>query len=74
MNYDIRTATAEMILTAAIEDYSKSSGQSIAQIRNEIIESGAYEALFDFDTGLWKEGPDYFTAFYLEMKNKKSCQ
>ena len=26
--------------------------------------SNAYEALFDFDTEIWKEGPDYLLNFY----------
>lgn len=68
MNYDIKGSTAELILTDAIEDYAKATGKSIEEVRNDIIESGAYDALFNFDTGLWKEGPDYFIEFYLSLK------
>ena len=31
-------------------------------------ESGAYDALYDPETGLWTQGPDYFTDFFLRMK------
>lgn len=71
MDYDIKGSTAELILTDAIDDYSKATGKSIEEVRNDIIESGAYDALFNFETGLWKEGPDYFIEFYLSLKKKK---
>ena len=29
-------------------------------------ESSTYEALFDFDTAIWKEGPDYLLGIYEE--------
>ena len=70
MDYDIKGSTAELILTDAIDDYAKATGKSIEDVRSDIIESGAYDALFNFDTGLWKEGPDYFIEFYLALKGK----
>ncbi len=68
MKDDIKFATCELILTCAIDDYSKKSNLSVDEIRNDIIQTGAYDALFDFDTGLWTQGPDYFMDFYLKMK------
>ncbi len=70
MTFDLKEPTAELILCAAIDDYTKKSGVTTDEIRNEIIESGAYDALFDYNTGLWKEGPDYFIDFFLKMKEK----
>ena len=66
MSNEIKICTADMILTDAIEDYSRITGQSIDSIRDAIIESGAYDALYDFDTGLWAQGPDYFIDFFLK--------
>ncbi len=57
-----------MILTAAIDDYAKKTNQSISVVRDEIIESGAYDALYDFETGLWTQGPDYFIDFFFKKK------
>lgn len=68
MTSDLKAPSAELILCAAIDDYSEKTGISADEIRNEIIETGAYDALFDFDTGLWKEGPDYFIDFFLKLK------
>lgn len=70
MSNDKKVCTADMILTAAIEDYGKKTNQDIAFVRDQIIESGAYDALYDFDTGLWTQGPDYFVSFFREKINK----
>lgn len=72
MNNDERLSTIELILTAAIGDYAKKTGKPIAEIRNEIIESGAYDDLYDEETGLWIQGPDYFIDYFLKLQNR--CQ
>ena len=71
MTDDIRISTVEMILTSAIDDYAKKTNKSIAEVRNEIIESGAYDDLYDFDTGLWTQGRDYFIDYFLKLKQSK---
>lgn len=68
MSKDKRICTADMILTDAIEDYAYNTNQSIADVRDNIIETGAYDALYDFETGLWTQGPDYFIDYYLRIK------
>ena len=69
MSNDLKTVTIELILTAAIDDYAKKTGKSVSEVRNEVIESGAYDALYDEETGLWTQGPDYFID-YFEQLNK----
>lgn len=68
MKSDLKAPTAELTLCAAIDDYSSKTGISAEEIRNEIIETGAYDVLFDYSTGLWQEGPDYLIDFFLQMK------
>lgn len=74
MSNELKTNTADLIMTAAIEDYALRTGNSFESIRDEIIESGAYDALYDFDTGLWTQGPDYFIDFFLKLKKSKSSE
>jgi len=68
LSNDIMMYTADLILTDAIEDYAQKTNQSVSDVRDEIIESGACDALYDFDTGLWTQGPDYFIDFFLKKK------
>ncbi len=35
-----------------------------------ILNSKAYDCLYNFDTGLWMEGPDYFIDFFIRLEGK----
>ena len=69
-NLEKMKACADMILTDAIEDMAEEEHISLVQARNKIISCGAYDCLYDFRTGLWMEGPDYFRCFAKEMDKK----
>ncbi len=73
MSDDLKTVTIELILTAAIDDYAKRTGKSVSEVRNEIIESGAYDALYDEKTGLWTQGPDYFIDYFEQLKKSQNA-
>ena len=64
MSHDIRTACADMILADAIKDMSEEKGITQEEARDALLGSKAYHCLYDFDTKLWMEGPDYFRDFY----------
>ncbi len=40
----------------------------------QFAESSTYEMLFDFDTAVWKEGPDYLLDLYEEELIENSSQ
>lgn len=58
---------ADLILTDATMDMADEEGIILQEARNKIINSNAYAALYDFETGLWKNGPDYFRDFFQRM-------
>ena len=68
MSYEQKVFCAELILTAAIMDMAEDEGISRQEARSRIINSPAYDALYNFDTGLWAQGPDYFRSFYLSVR------
>ena len=72
MSDDIRTACADMILTDAIEDMAREEGISKAEARNAFLNSDAYDSLYDFDTKLWMEGPDYYREFCRKLPSWKA--
>lgn len=55
---------ADLILTDAIMDMAEEDGITWQEARRKIINSNAYAALYDLETGLWGNGPDYFRDFY----------
>lgn len=67
---DIMTACADMTLANAIEDMAEEEHITIEEARNRILESKTYECLYNFDTGMWMEGPDYFRDTYRRFENK----
>lgn len=64
MNSDLMRTSADMIFTDAVQDLAARDDKSVDAVRTEFIESGAYAALYDFETGLWQTGPDYFIGFH----------
>ena len=57
MTSDANAACADMILADAICDLALRTGRLEAEVRAQIIESGAYDALYDEDAGPWTDGP-----------------
>ena len=64
MSFEQKNFCADLSLTDAIMDMAEEEGISLQEARSRIIKSKAYDALYDFETGLWENGPDYFRAFY----------
>ena len=58
---------ADLILTDTIMDMADEEGISWQETRHKILNSEAYKALYDFETGLWETGPDYFRDFFRKM-------
>ncbi len=70
MTSDANAACADMVLVDVIHDLALSSGETEAEVRSQIIESGAYDALYDEGTGLWASGPDAFAHFFEQMRSR----
>lgn len=68
MNRNAVEMTMDLIFADAIQDLAKKTGRPVAEIRKAAIESQAYEALYDPETGMWGEGPDSF-AELVKLKN-----
>ena len=70
MSSDKMNACADMILTNAIEDMAIEDNISIEEARDKILDSEACKCLYNFDSKLWMEGPDYFLDYYRLVENK----
>lgn len=64
MTSDAKLACADMTFADAIQDYAAEHDVPEASVRDMLIASGAYDALYDEGTGLWAEGPDALIAFH----------
>ena len=67
MTSDAIAACMDMTFADAICDLALTSGVDEAEVRDAILDSGAYDALLDEETGLWASGPDAFIGFYEQL-------
>ncbi len=54
-----KNAAAIMLMQCVLEIYSERHSVSIDEALTWFSSTPVYNALFDYETGLWKEGPDY---------------
>lgn len=54
------------LMRSMLVKYAQKHGISFDESMLRFAESSTYEALFDFDTAIWKEGPDYLLGIYEE--------
>lgn len=74
MSFEKMNACADMILTDAIEDMAAEDNISIEESRNRLLSSNACKCLYNFDSGMWMEGPDYFLDFYRRFEGKSKSK
>lgn len=51
-----------------LEQYSLKKHISFEDALLAFSKTYAYDALFDFETGIWKEGPDYLASIFEEAE------
>lgn len=54
------------LMRSMLIKYAQRNNLSFEDAMFGFIKSSTYEALFDYDTAIWKEGPDYLMALYKE--------
>lgn len=54
------------IMKRMLIKYAQRNNLSFEDAMLDFVKSSTYEALFDYDTAIWKEGPDYLMALYKE--------
>ena len=60
------------LIQEMLEAYSEKHRISFDDALDGFTRSGTYEALYDFDTELFKEGPDYLLEWYERELNTAS--
>ena len=76
MKYDNNTVLTEQkelcavtVMKTMLEDMASDSGENFENLMLEFADSNTYDMLFDYDTGLWREGPDYLAGWYSQEKS-----
>ncbi len=64
----LREYTALTVMRLMLSQYASNAQIPFDDAIQEFTTSTAYLALFDYETGLWKEGPDYLYQFWMKCK------
>lgn len=69
MRDTFREFAMQTLTAMVVEDRAKKSKQSTEEVLRAFRRSRTYAMLFDKDTGLWMNGPDYISDEYdLELQ------
>ncbi|MBR1590621.1 MAG: hypothetical protein IJ657_06070 [Acidaminococcaceae bacterium] len=63
-----KEATAITVMRCMLVSYANEKHIPFDQVISDFSRSKTYEDLFDFETEIWKEGPDYLRSLYEEEK------
>ena len=61
-----KNACAVNLMRSMLVKYARKHNIPFEDAMLQFTESVTYETLFDFDTEIWKEGPDYLLDIYEE--------
>lgn len=62
----VKEATAIVVMRCMLVSYAQERGVAFERVALEFARSKTYEDLFDFDDGIWREGPTYLRVLYEE--------
>lgn len=57
---------AVTIMRRMLEKYSQKEGVTFEEAMYKFSQSAIYDALFDYGTDIWKNGPDYLLGIFEE--------
>lgn len=66
-----KEATAITVMRCMLIDFSEEKGIPFEQAMLTFTQSRTYNDLFDFDTQIWREGPEYLRVLYEEELHAK---
>ncbi len=64
--YETKEACAVETMRYMLQEYAQEKSITFEQAFFEFSSSSAYQVLFDFETAVWKEGPDYLRSLFSE--------
>ena len=57
-------------MRSMLEDFSTENGITFDEAFLTFVVSPTYKMLFDYSTGLWREGPDYLKSIFEKSHTK----
>ena len=68
INETLKEATAITVMRYMLTQYARDHQVSFEEALLQFSRSKTYNGLFDYETAIWKEGPDYLRGLYDEER------
>ena len=64
-----KTICAALVMDSMVKDLAEKEGRKYGDVLKGFVQSHAYNCLFDFETGVWREGPAYLEDLFRQEIN-----
>lgn len=59
-----KTICAALVMDSMVKDIAETEGRKYGDVLKDFVQSRTYNCLFDFETGVWREGPAYLEYLF----------
>ena len=59
-----KTICAALVMDSMVKDIAETEGRKYGDVLRDFVQSRTYNCLFDFETGVWREGPAYLECLF----------
>ena len=66
-----KTICAALVMDSMVKDIAETEGRKYGDVLKEFVQSQTYNCLFDFETGVWREGPAYLECLFRQEINRE---
>lgn len=65
---------AALVMDSMVKDIAEADGRKYGEVLKDFVQSLAYSCLFDFETGVWREGPAYLESLYRQEQRSRGAK
>ena len=69
-----KTICAALVMDSMVKDIAETEGRKYAEVLKDFVQSCVYNCLFDFETGVWREGPAYLESLYRQELSSRGAK
>lgn len=66
-----KTICAALVMDSMVKDIAETEGRKYGDVLKDFVQSQTYDCLFDFETGVWREGPAYLECLFRQELNRE---
>ena len=69
-----KTICAALVMDSMVKDIAETEGRKYGDVLKDFMQSRTYDCLFDFETGVWREGPAYLECLFHQELNREDAE